>query len=392
MTIDDEALGLSSKIKSMWPLPGGMKSYVATMRKILEKVNSENPSMDQLVSWLKQEYGLSGGTPQGYIRVVKHSLGFLEKVDGRLKITSVARQFLTTKDNKLVLDMLLERVLGFEEILSMLANGRRLKLDEVHKGLLEKCDVHWESSAQALWRLNWLLSLGYVNKEHGKYYLTQKQPEGPTPPPSPTPIDDYIKHAEALIERYPTMSESNTVSTLIIPLLKDVLGWNIRDPGEVQMEYPIRIGERTEYVDIALKINSRPVVFIEAKSVDTPLRDHLAEQPIRYANAEGVSWCVLMSGRELKVYNAFWKIKGIERKMLLKLSIDELKEKTDKLLLLSKDNVISGKLDEEAEFEHAKRITSEWLKQKENSVVKGIMELDPSLKEDYVRRVLRKIL
>lgn len=267
-----------------------------------------------------------------------------------------------------------------------------MKLDEVHKGLLEKCDVHWESSAQALWRLNWLLSLGYVNKEHGKYYLTQKQPEGPTPPPSPMPIDGYIKHAEALIERYPTMNEPNTISTLIIPLLKDVLGWNIRDPGEVQMEYPIRIGERTEYVDIALKINNRPVVFIEAKSVDTPLRDHLAEQPIRYANAEGVSWCVLMSGRELKVYNAFWKIKGIERKMLLKLSIDELKEKNDKLLLLSKDNVISGKLDEKGEFEHAKRITSEWLKQKENSIVKGIMELDPSLKEDYVRRVLRKIL
>jgi len=158
------------------------------------------------------------------------------------------------------------------------------------------------------------------------------------------------------------------------------------------MEYPIRIGERTEYVDIALKINNRSVVFIEAKSVDTPLRNHLAEQPIRYANAEGVSWCVLMNGRELKVYNAFWKIKGIERKMLLKLSIDELKEKTDKLLLLSKENVISGKLDEKGEFEHAKRITSEWLKQKENSIVKGIMELDPSLKEEYIRRVLRKIL
>ena len=78
--------------------------------------------------------------------------------------------------------------------------------------------------------------------------------------------------------------------------------------------------------------------------------------------------------------------------MLFKLLIGELKEKTDKLLLLSRDNVISGRLDEEGEFEHAKRMTLEWLKQKEKSIVKSIMELDPSLKEDSVRRVLRKIL
>lgn len=379
---------MPSKLKGIWPLPGGAKSYVATTRKILEKVKSENPTMDQLVAWLKHEYGLSGGTSTGYIRIVKRCLGFLEKVNDHIKITSAARKFLTTQDNKLVLDILRERVLGFEEILSMLADGRRLALEEIHRGLLEKCNVNWATHNQAYWRLNWLASLGYVDKEHGKYYLTKKQP----PPPPPPPIDKYIKRSTELIEKHPTMSEQTTIFALIGPLLKDVLGWNIHDPDEVQMEYSIRIGEKTEHVDITLKINNKPVVFIEAKSVDIPLRNHLAQQPIRYANAEGVSWCVLMNGREMRVYNAFWKIKGIERKMLFKLSIDELKEKTDKLLLLSKDNVISGKLDEEGEFEHAKRITLEWLKQKENSIVKGIIELDPSLREDFVRRVLRKIL
>lgn len=382
---------MPSKLKGIWPLPGGAKNYVKTTRKILQKVESENPTMDQLVAWLKREYNLSGRTAPGYIRVVKRCLGLLEKVDGRLKITPTATEFLASQDNKLILDILRERVLGFEEIFSMLAGGQRLRLEEVHRGLLEICNVNWESRNQALWRLNWLASLGYVDKEHGKYYLTEKQPVVPTPPPSPTPIDDYIKHAEALIERHPTMSEVNTISTLIVPLL-EALGWNIRNPDEVQREYPIRIGEKTEYADIVLKINNRPVVFIEAKSVDTSLRGHLAEQPIKYANAEGVSWCVLINGRELRVYNAFWKIKGIEQKMLFKLLIGEFKQKTNKLMLLSKDNVISGKLDYEGEFEHAKRIFLKWLEQKENSIVKDIMELDPSLKEDPVRRVLKKIL
>jgi hypothetical protein len=53
--------------------------------------------------------------------------------------------------------------------------------------------------------------------------------------------------------------------------------------------------------------------------------------------------------------------------------------------------VVSGKLDEEGEFEHARRMISEWLRQEENGIVKDIMRLDPSLKEDYVRRILRKI-
>jgi len=379
------------KFKGIWPLPGGAKSYVVTMRKILEKVDSENPSVDQLISWLTHEYGLSGGTPHAYIRVVKDCLGLLEKVDGRLKITPAARQFLTTRDNKVVLDILRERVLGFDEILSMLSEGRRLKLEEVHKGLLEKCNVDWEKPAQALWRLNWLASLGYVDKEHGKYYLTAvrpTKPPTPPPPPTPTPIDDYIKHATAIIEKYPTMGELNTISTLIEPLL-EVLGWNIRTPDEVQRQYPIQIGKRTEYVDIALKIQNKPVVFIEAKSVDTSLYDHLAEQPINYANTEGVSWCVLANGRELRVYNAFWKIKGIEQKMLFKLSVDEFKEKIDKLELLSKEAITSGRLDEEGELEHARRIILEWLKQRENFIVKDIKELDPSLKDEYVRRILK---
>jgi hypothetical protein len=377
-----------------------MRNYVLTLRKILERVNQENPTMKQLVSWLKSEYKPSSETvPYGVLRVVNKCLGFMQEIGGRVKLTPTAEEFLRTGENRLVLDALRRRVLGFEEILQMLAESQELSLTEIHKGLLKKCNLDWETTTQTMYRLNWLVSLGFVAKEYGKYRLTgknlvtvEKEKPPPLPVPPPTPIDDYVKHAKALIERYPTMSEQNTISALIGPLLKDVLGWNIRDPGEVQMEYPIRIGEKTEFVDIALKINNKPVVFIEAKSVDTPLRNHLAEQPIRYANAEGVSWCVLMNGRELRIYNAFWKIKGMERKMLLKLLIDEFKEKTDKLLLLSKDNVTSGKLNEEGELEHAKRITSEWLKQKENSIVKGIMELDPSLKEDYIRRVLRKIL
>lgn len=388
----------SKKFKGIWPLPGGIRNHVLTLRKILGMVKRENQTMEQLASWLRSEYNLSGKTaPYGYLRVVKDKLGFLQKSGDRLRLTPIAADFLRTGDNSLLLETLRERILGFDEVLSLLSEGQRLDLTEIHEELLRRCNVEWKKTHQAMFRLNWLLSLGYVERKHGKYYLTNEgnkaigevKGKEPLPPPS-TPIDDYIKHSTELVESYPTMSESNTTSTLIEPLL-DVLGWNTRDLGEVQRQYQVHVGRKTEYVDIALKFQNKPVVFIEAKSADTTLHDHLAEQPMNYAINEGVSWCVLMNGLELKVYNAFWRIKGIEQKMFLKLSIGEFREKIDKLELLSKKAITSGRLDEEGELEHAKRMILEWLKQKENFVVKDIKELDPSLKEEYVRRVLREI-
>ena len=383
------------KFKAIWPLPRGMRDYVLTLREILEKITEENPRIDHLVLWFKNKYNWSNGPARYGLRVVNKCLGFIQEIGGRLKLTPVAEEFLRTGENRLILDALRRRVLGFDEILSMLAEGQRLSLTEIHKELLERCNLNWKTTIQTMYRLNWLISLGYVDNERGKYYLTNKGlkvigkvKEEKTPPSTHIPIDDYVKHAIALIEKYPAMSESNTISTLIDPLL-EALKWNIRNPGEVQREYPIRIGKKTEYVDIALKIYDKPVVFIEVKSIDTNLNDHLAEQPIKYANAEGVSWCVLTNGHELRVYNAFWKIKGIEQKMFFKLSIEEFKEKMDKLELLSKEAVTSGRLDDEGELEHAKRTILEWLKQMENFVVKSVEELDPSLKEEYVRRILR---
>lgn len=386
------------KFKGIWPLYGGKKNYVLTLKKVLEKVREENPTKDQLASWFKSEYGGSSDTvPYAELRVISKCLGFTQEIGGRVTLTSQGDEFLRTGENRLVLEALQKRVLGFEEILSMLAESRELSMAEIHKRLLEKFNLDWKTTAQTMYRLNWLLSLGFVVEEHGKYRLTDKslvseKPEkGEQPPlPPPTALDDYIKRATALIEKHPAMSEANTISTLIEPLL-EALGWNIRDPDEVQRGYQVRIGDRMEYVDIALKINDRPIIFIEAKAVDISLQDHLAEQPIKYANAEGVSWCVLTNGRELGIYNAFWKIKGIEQKTLFKLSTKDFKEKVDKLLLLSRERVVSGKLDEEGEFEHARRMIFEWLRQEENSIVKDIIRLDPSLKEDYVRRILRKI-
>jgi predicted RNA-binding protein len=132
--------------------------------------------------------------------------------------------------------------------------------------------------------------------------------------PESKPIDKYIEYAKRLINKHPRMSEANTISSLVEPLL-EYLGWDIRDLDEIERKYPVPGGKGAEFVDIALKIDNIPKVFIEAKSLATDLKDHLVQQLLNYALLGNVSWCILTNGRELRLYSAFWKVIGIEQRL-----------------------------------------------------------------------------
>lgn len=398
---------MSSEIfKSCWPLPGGATEYVNTLTKILKRIQENNPTYDELLEWFTSEFNLNGEkAPKRYLEDLER-WGFLKRTDNKLSLTTEALRFLESRDYKIVYKILSDRILGLDDIL-LWVSKEALSEDEIHKKLTEKYNMDWRTTAQTYFRLGWLRSLGYVEKKGKKIHvtgdglktITEEEPKAPTPitvtisplvSTAPTPLEKYVSYATALIEKHIAMNEADTISTLIEPLL-EVLGWNLRNPEEVQRGYSVHVGEKIEYVDIALKINNKPVVFIEAKPVGTDLRDHLAEQPINYAHTERVDWCILSNGREWRVYNAFWRIRGIEGKMFLKLSLDEFKANMERVQLLSKESITSGKLEEEAELEHAKRITLEWLKQKEASIIEEIIRLDPSLKEEHIKRILRKI-
>ncbi len=63
------------------------------------------------------------------------------------------------------------------------------------------------------------------------------------------------------------LKETPTRTIVIDPLL-EALGWDVRDPDEVQLEYPTVDGKSVDY---ALKINGRPVLLVEAKPLDDAL-------------------------------------------------------------------------------------------------------------------------
>ena len=76
-------------------------------------------------------------------------------------------------------------------------------------------------------------------------------------------FEDLVSHIKAFSKTDMVSSEANTKKRIIEPLLEE-LGWNLLS-NEVVLEYSVKIGSRSTFVDYALMLEDQPVVLVEAK-------------------------------------------------------------------------------------------------------------------------------
>lgn len=150
------------------------------------------------------------------------------------------------------------------------------------------------------------------------------------------------RHRKEYLKEYPTR-------TIFIDPLLQALGWDVRDPDEVQLEYPTIDGRSVDY---APKVNRRPVLFIEAKPLNDPLADVKSiTQVVGYAANAGIEWCILTNGITYKVYRSTEKAEAPD-KLLFEVSIDpkesegrSVQQIAQQLARFSRDAMEQGVLD-----------------------------------------------
>jgi len=160
-----------------------------------------------------------------------------------------------------------------------------------------------------------------------------------------------IESLRAQIERHRRrgLKEYPTRTILIDPLLQ-ALGWDVRDPDVVELEYPTIDAKSVDY---ALKINRKVVLLIEAKQLGDPLEDVKAiTQVVGYAANDGIDWCVLTNGVRYKVYSTSERAVAPE-KLLFEVSLDprdsqelSAQQIADRLSRLSRESLARGILDD----------------------------------------------
>ena len=165
-----------------------------------------------------------------------------------------------------------------------------------------------------------------------------------------TKLVQTIQRLQQELERWrgKSLKETPTRTVFIEPLL-EALGWDVRDLDEVEPEYSTVDGKPVDY---ALKINRKPVVYLEAKPLDDDLEDvKSVTQIVNYANADGIDWCILTNGRQYRVYRSSEKVPAPE-KLLFECSIDpsdnpssSLEDIVRPFERLSKEALAEGQLD-----------------------------------------------
>jgi predicted transport protein len=164
-------------------------------------------------------------------------------------------------------------------------------------------------------------------------------------------ITSCIEQLRLKLERHKKedLKEIPTRTIFIDPML-EALGWDVRDPDDVQLEFPTIDGKS---VDFAPKINGKPVLLIEAKALNDPLTNVKdITQVVGYATNAGVEWCILTNGVTYKVYKTSEKAEAPD-KLLFEVSIDPKESEgkstqqiADQFARFSKDAMARGVLDE----------------------------------------------
>lgn len=160
-----------------------------------------------------------------------------------------------------------------------------------------------------------------------------------------------IESLQAKLDKHRKDDLKETPTRVIFTdVLLQALGWDVRNPDEVELECPTIDGKSIDY---ALKIDGKSILFVEAKPLNDPLTDVKSiTQVVGYAANAGVEWCILTNGVTYKVYHSTEKAEAPE-KLLFEVSFDTKENKgmpvqqiAERLSRFSRDAMGKGVLDE----------------------------------------------
>lgn len=184
-------------------------------------------------------------------------------------------------------------------------------------------------------------------------------------------LKEYTERAKSIVEEAPQMGEANTKEMLIRRFI-EALGWDFL-PSEVELEYPVHMASSRKKVDYALELEGAPVVFVEAKGLDTRISNRHRKQITSYMhNEEGVEWGLLTNG---KVYEFFSYDDTPSGLSLGKVQLTQLPRRIEIVKTISKKSVEAGESEKIVKEIQARRDAVSKLRSNKDKIAKRVTGL-----------------
>jgi predicted type IV restriction endonuclease len=157
-------------------------------------------------------------------------------------------------------------------------------------------------------------------------------------------ISEGLKRFQPIIEsaKIRDVSESDTV-VLLTGILSEILGY------DKYVDITTELAIRGTYCDLALKIDGKVSLLLEAKAVGLELKEQHVKQAVDYAANKGIEWVILTNGLNWKVYKVVFS-KPIQNILVCDIDFLKLRPKAaqdiELIYLLSKEAVSKSSLDD----------------------------------------------
>ena len=165
----------SDRLRSIVPMFGGATQYVETLDMVLGFVASHHPTTDVLVGWHRGSFERVSSRESIMRRVTYlRQVGFIQQDGERWVLGEAGREYVQNQDVETLLQVMCSRNVGLRSLMYALAAGP-MAVEEISD---QQLDTHPElgwsrgETDMALQRVNWLRSMGIVEKQGVEYALT----------------------------------------------------------------------------------------------------------------------------------------------------------------------------------------------------------------------------
>jgi len=165
----------SDRLRSIVPMFGGGTHYVDTLDSILEFVEGYNPTTDELIGWHRGTF-TNVSSRDSIMRRVSYlqQVGFIQKMEDQWELGDAGRTYIQQQNTATLLRIMCERNVGLRSLLYGLS-AAPMSLSEVSTQQLETHpELGWspEQTDMATQRVNWLRSMGLIEKHGNEYQIT----------------------------------------------------------------------------------------------------------------------------------------------------------------------------------------------------------------------------
>lgn len=187
-------------------------------------------------------------------------------------------------------------------------------------------------------------------------------------------VKQFIGQSTSVLDSATNLDEQTTRTKLIDPFLRH-LGWNLIS-SDVDLEYPVQMMSSNKQVDYALKVDSEPEVFVEAKRGDSSITEHNIGQLGDYMQKEWVELGLVTNGHKFVALKLEPAEGGPPEIINLgTVSLEDLEKNSWMLELFSYDSIQKGKAKEIAKNIVQRERAIEHLRDNKDAIAEEVTEV-----------------